>query len=72
MPKSEKEVIKDRKDIENEQLLNNRKERFRKALGKKYSDKTITLLAKSKIDYHDLEKLIEKGCKKDLALKILS
>lgn len=45
--------------------------RFTMALGEDWPKEDILLLTESHVDYHDLEKLIENECPKDLAMQIL-
>lgn len=53
-------------------LQKNRIFRFKKILGDEWDKKEIFELANSRLDYYDLEKLIDEGCPPDLAIKILS
>ena len=61
----------DKKEREKEQLYNYRLERFIELLGEDWPLDDIVVLMENKIDYHDLRRLLEAGCKKDLAVKIL-
>jgi hypothetical protein len=57
--------------IVEDKLKINRHYRFTKALGEDFPNEDILLLIESEVDYHDLEKLLKRGCSKELSIKIL-
>lgn len=52
-------------------LYDNRIYRFTEILGDEWSKKEVELLAKSKVDYWELQDLVSNGCPPKLAVKIL-
>lgn len=76
MPKKVGNIKKVRKietpmSPENKKLYDNRMFRFTEILGSDLSKKEIQKIVESKIDYWDLQNLIDNGCSSELAIKIL-
>lgn len=61
----------DRKRQEQEQLFNNRYKLFVEVMGDDWPKDDIFTLVDSDVTWHDVKKLLEKGCPKDQILKIL-
>lgn len=61
----------DRKDIELENLLFNKRGNFRKLLGDDWPADDIEILVRANVDHHELNKLLKLSCPKELAVKIL-
>jgi hypothetical protein len=56
---------------ERENLFEHRRRNFRRLLGDDCENEIIIKLIEEDVDYHELEKLLENGCSKELAVKIV-
>lgn len=58
------------KELDN--LEQNMRRNFRELLGQDWPADDIEILVRSNVDHHDLKKLINSGCAKEVAIKILA
>lgn len=68
---SKSETVKSKREIEAENLHNYTVERFQELLGKNWPLGDIVSLINAEVDYYDLQNLLERGCPKETAIRIL-
>jgi hypothetical protein len=64
-------ILEDKKEKELENLLENRRKRFKEIFPNDWLEKDIEALARSSVHPTEVDKMIKEGCSYDLIAKIL-